>query len=126
MTRINPPRRKPWKPYIYHFAMLYGKFKWLNRHGDGTITIPVRKWCAHFNTKPKTLKEAISFLQAIGGVESFSWHSDWVHVKPAVPTDMCRRVEIMDTGVEIEAELITLSEQAPAPLNKEEKVENEQ
>lgn len=102
---VKRAKRPSMKQYLIMFSLLYGEFTWYERHPDGSITIPVRKMCSHFRTRPPDLREMLVKLYGIGALEQVKWHSHWVVVKPRVPVSMERHVaEVLDIGEPIYGE----------------------
>lgn len=97
MSNLKRQKRKPLRPYLYLAALLFNKFSWVERHSDGSMTIPIRRWCSHFHARADEVGKAFSWLYSIGILSEFKWHGHWAHVKPAVPEGMCRMVgAVMD------------------------------
>ena len=87
-------KRPKWKPYMVAYALLYGEFTWLERHPDGSITIPVRKMCTQLKLRATQLKEMLEWLEGIGGLSMLKWNGHWALVKTSVPKGMCRNILI--------------------------------
>ena len=90
-------KRQSMKQYMIHFAILYGRFGWLERLRDGSVRVSSASLMKHFKCSYDNVKQFISNLEKIGGFQEVEWLSyGGIIIKPAVPIDMARNLAAPD------------------------------
>lgn len=91
MTTRNLRIRKPHNatmPYKLLTILLYGRFRWLHRDGNGWVRCTTRQMCIYLKTEPDHLKGCLQSLENWGVIRKFSWWKSYWEVHLEIPVDM--------------------------------------
>jgi hypothetical protein len=72
-------------PYHLLTVLLYGRFDWITRHGDGSITVPTGPVSRELQTRSEDLRDALVRLRDLGLLPLMHYHGTYFVAKPVPP-----------------------------------------
>lgn len=79
------PRRPARLPYHLLTLLLYGRFDWITRHGDGSLTVPTAAVSRELGTRSEDLKNVLVSLHDLGLLPTMHYHGTYFVAKPQPP-----------------------------------------
>lgn len=79
------PRKPARLPYHLMTLLLYGRFDWITRHGDGSLTVPTGPASRELQTRHEDLRDALARLHSLGLLPLMHYHGTYFVVRPQPP-----------------------------------------
>lgn len=85
-----PTTRRPGRPYRVLYSLLYGRFAWVDRSPDGSLTANSARYAKALGLRTHALREALADLKERGDLDRLIWHHGWFLARPRCPEGFAR------------------------------------